>query len=579
VAKTSNKSIPLGKYFVRKEKITPQQLKKALAYKAENGTKLGQTLIVLGFITEEDLIDALRDQGKIHCVDLRRPLIDPQVAMRLSEKDWRRFRAIGINRIAGYTTVAMEDPSDVYAIDELKIRLASRVMPVFAEPSKIQSMLEQIFQRETSKFKTEENSAVDRLTEVAHQEGGALASGSGVDLSVQKDEEEEGEDLDKPVINMVRSILEEAVLQGASDIHIEPRIDDVLVRLRVDGALFERITLPKSWARPMIARIKILGGLDIAQRRLPQDGRMQFRYQGTRIDLRIATTPTLQGEGAVLRVLDGGRELQNLDQLDVTEAQRDRLDRIITCREGFVIATGPTGSGKTTTLYAVLQHFNVPDKKIITIEDPVENELSGITQINVNAKAGMTFAKGLRSILRQDPDIVLVGEIRDMETAQIAVQASMTGHIVLSTLHTVGAAESITRLVDMGIEPYLLGDTLRGIIAQRLVRKVCEHCKGPVKPDPRILERLDLAGDDSYFYEGQGCETCRNTGYRGRLALFEILQITPSLRGLVSRNAGTEAIHAAALEEGLTTLRDDGIRKAREGKTTLSEVLSATARG
>ncbi len=581
--------LPIGKYFLERGRITLPQVEAALAYKHEHGVKIGQALVALGLVDEHELAEALRVQGKVFCVDLTPGIVDPKVAVKLGEKASTRFRALAFNQIANTTTVAMEDPMDVLAIDEIAMRMQTRVFPVFAEPAKIERAVQAVFRREALKLANPElSSSVDKLAQIAYQEelggggGPALASGKNVDLTpVEGDGDGEValQDLDKPVINMVRSLLEDAFVQRASDIHLEPRRKDVLVRFRVDGDLFERTTLPKSWAAPVLARIKVLANLDIAQRRLPQDGRMQFRYKGASVDLRIATSPTLQGEGAVLRILDGGRDLHSLEQLDFDEAQRERLERIIQCREGFVLATGPTGSGKTTTLYAILQRLIGPDRKIVTLEDPVENEMDGITQINANAKIGMTFARGLRSILRQDPDVILVGEIRDQETAQIAVQAALTGHIVLSTLHTVGSAESITRLVDMGIEPYLLADTLRGIVSQRLLRRVCSDCKVASEPDASILERLSIPADGTRFFEGRGCTECHGQGYRGRIGIYEVMQLTPLLCGLVEKSAGTEALNKTALEEGLITLREDGIRKARAGHTTLTEVLAATSRG
>jgi len=583
-ADVPNRPTPIGKHFVQTGRISPDDLERALEYKTEERVKLGQALVALQLVSEEELVDAIRGQGKVHCINLTPGIVDPHVALKLGEKESRRLRALAINQIGAHTTVVMDDPTDVYAVDELGMRLETRILPVFAEPAKIEYALDEVF-RSGAKAVAQPDVArsVDRLVEAAHEEAktASFEPGSHVSFDVQDDEADKpgAEDLDKPVINLVRSVLEESFVQGASDIHLEPRRDDFLVRLRVDGVLFDRTSVPKSWARPVIARIKVLAKLDIAQRRLPQDGRLQFQYKTSRIDLRVATTPTLHGEGAVLRVLDGGRELHDLASLDLDDQQLESVERIITCRDGFVLATGPTGSGKTTTLYAILQKLNGRDRKIVTLEDPVENEMDGVTQINANPKVGLTFAKGLRSILRQDPDVVLVGEIRDGETAGIAVQAALTGHIVLSTLHTVGAPETVTRLTDMGIEPYLLSDTMRGIVAQRLLRRVCPHCRRPVAPDPTVMSRLgiDLSGEE--FFEGRGCDECHDTGYKGRIGIYEVMQMTPTLCALVQRGVSSEELHAAALEQGVITLRQDGLRKARAGLTTLQEVLSATTRG
>ncbi len=586
---TSNQAtprhVPIGKFFLETGRVSVEQLEQALEHRHETGVKLGQALVALGFVTELDLVEAIRHQGKIHGLHLTTGIVDPQVATRLGEKESRRFRAVAINQIAGHTTVAMEDPSDVYAVDELGLRLGTRILPVFAEPAKIAQAIDFVFTKGVRKLDQPDLAAsVDRLVEIAHEEDrleAGMASGDAVDFSVVQEEDDGSKTghYDKPVINLVRSVLEEAFVQGASDIHFEPRRDDFLIRLRVDGMLFDRTSVPKSWARPILARIKVLASLDIAQRRLPQDGRLQLNYKGNRVDLRLATTPSLHGEGAVVRVLDGGRELQSLEKLDFEPPQLDLLERIVQCRDGFVLATGPTGSGKTTTLYALLQRLNQRDTKIITLEDPVENEMAGVTQINANAKIGLTFARGLRSILRQDPDVVLVGEIRDEETAEIAVQAALTGHIVLSTLHTVGAPETVTRLADMGVEPYLLADTLRGIIAQRLLRRICTHCRRAVVPDATTLARLQIPADGTAFYAGKGCEACHDTGYHGRIGIYEIMQMTPELCAAVARKASTDELHRAALAGGLVTLRQDGVRKARAGLTTLQEVLAATTRG
>jgi type II secretory ATPase GspE/PulE/Tfp pilus assembly ATPase PilB-like protein len=319
--------------------------------------------------------------------------------------------------------------------------------------------------------------------------------------------------------------------------------------------------------------------MDIAERRMPQDGRAMAEIKGHKVDLRIATTPTLHGEGAVIRILDGGRELINLEALDFDERQLDDVLRMTEGGEGIVLATGPTGSGKTTTLYACLEHLNARDTKIITLEDPVENQMDGVTQISTNAKIGLTFARGLRSILRQDPDIVLLGEVRDEETAQIAVQSALTGHLVLSTLHTTGAAESITRLEDMGLQSYLMADSLRGIMAQRLVRRLCTYCRRPAEVDRRLNLRLGLPEDASGFFVSDGCERCNGAGYKGRVGIYEVMRISYELSDIIRRRGGADALRSAAVEGGMITLRQDGINKARGGLTSLEEINQATARG
>ncbi|MEQ1892056.1 MAG: ATPase, T2SS/T4P/T4SS family [Planctomycetota bacterium] len=579
----------LGQLLLQSGRLKPADLERALAYKNEHNVRLGQALVLLGLLSQEELIETLRRQGRVVGIVLSPNIVDTVVAQKLAEKEWRKLRAIGVNRIAKTVTVAMEDPSDIYTIDELSRRLEGRVMPVFAERASIEQAIASVFARcvlpEPEAAPTV-GSVVDRLSEAARVESpgplgpAGVASGSAVELEnvAELTEAESDAALDKPVINLVRGVLEEAYTQGASDIHLEPRRDDFLVRFRVDGSLIDRTTVPKSWSNQILARVKVLANLDIAQRRLPQDGRAQFLFKGQRVDLRVATSPTLFGEAVVLRILDGGRKLRSLESLGLQQSQREALERVIEARDGFVLATGPTGSGKTTTLYALLQRLNKRDTKIITLEDPVENELAGVSQINANPKVGLTFATGLRSILRQDPDVILVGEIRDRETAEIAVQSALTGHLVLSTLHTVGAVESISRLTEMGIEPFLLADTLRGLVAQRLLRKICSRCKHEVQPDERALARLRIEDAKVRFFEGTGCDECHQTGYKGRIGIYEVLTISESVRQLIMSGAPSSELRKAAAADGVLSLREDGLAKARAGQTTLKEVLAETGR-
>jgi type IV pilus assembly protein PilB len=569
-AASAGRRVPIGEILIAEGLIKPAELEAALVYRQEKGVKLGQALIALHLVKQSDIARALRSQGKVHCVHLTPAIVDPDIAALLGEERSRKAQAIAINKIAGVITVAMEDPSELYNVDAISMHLGAPVFAVHSEPDHIDHCLNVVFKR------VEENTgpSVDDIL----LRGDLVGSAVNLEAASEEDESSNNPELDGPVINMVRAVIEEAFSMGASDIHLEPRANIFCVRFRVDGMLQERVKLPKAWARPVLARLKILANLDIAERRLPQDGRAQAEIRSYRVDLRVATTPTLHGEGAVIRILDGGRKLLDLKSLALDERQLEDLTRMVEGGEGIVLATGPTGSGKTTTLYALLQHLNAPDTKIITVEDPVENQLEGATQINMNTKIGLNFARGLRSILRQDPDVVLVGEIRDEETAQIAVQAAMTGHIVLSTLHTNGAAESITRLRDMKIEPYLLADTLRGLCAQRLVRKICPNCKHAIDPKQGMLERLGLKRGDGQFYAGKGCDNCNGQGYKGRLAIYEVMRIDPSLASLVRRDAGVEALRNGAIEGGMATIRADGLRKALAGQTTLDEVYAATVR-
>jgi len=560
---------PLGELLVAAGVISRADLDQALEHRRRRGTKIGQALVELGLVNESQLAAALKEQGKILCIELNPEIVDPAVAKELGEDFSRQRNSIAINRIAGVTTVAMEDPLDVYSVDDIAKQLNTRVLAVHADPSLIRECIGDAFHR---KANDPDASALEDIL--------SLAKSESVNFDIQEFDGELGEEeLEGPVMNLIQAFLSEAFEARASDIHLEPRKGSFVVRFRVDGACYDRLKLGKGWARPCVTRLKVMSNLDIAQRRLPQDGRTQVEINGHRVDLRVATSPTLMGEAAVVRILDGGRGLKNVGSLGLRPEQEGRLRRMIEARDGFMLAVGPTGSGKTTTLYALLQELNTPDRKIITLEDPVENQLEGLSQINTNPKAGLSFARGLRSILRQDPDVVLVGEVRDQETAEIAIQAALTGHMVLSTLHTVGSVETITRLRDMGIEPFLMADTLRGICAQRLVRRVCNHCKEPAEPAPDLLERLgiDPAGGGT-FHVGEGCPRCNGTGYFGRMGLYEVMTMSEALSDALRHDATTDEIKNLALGEGMTTLRDEGIQRARQGLTTLQEILAMTSR-
>lgn len=559
----------LGEVLLKSGRLSQADLDRALALKKSKGLKIGQALVELGLLTETEVVEALRRQGKMLCVDLTMDIVDKEVAESLGHEKSVELKALAFNRIAGVTTVAMSDPTELSKVDEVAMRLKTRVLAVYAESRRIDKCLNQVF--------VGDDAGVDKLQTIA-------TSLENTEFSLPNftsggDETVEDPSLDKPVVNMVRSLIQEAYKARASDIHLEPRRDKFVVRFRVDGAMQERLCLEKVWARPALARLKVLSSLDLAQTRLPQDGRAQAEIDGRLVDLRVATTPTLSGEGAVIRILDGGREVKNLASLGFTDTQLESVRRMLACGDGFVLATGPTGSGKTTTLYAMLGEIAEPSIKIITLEDPVENQMDGITQINVNVKAGMTFAVALRSVLRQDPDVCLLGEIRDEETARIATQAALTGHLVLSTLHTVGTIETITRLGDMKIESYMIADTLRGVIAQRLVRRVCKHCKRQAEPNPAHLRWLGITEPDFKCFEGKGCDECHGSGYKGRAPIYEILNVSPEIGVLIQRQAKTDDIRNLAIEQGMVTLKHDAVRKVGEGTTSLAEALGATARG
>jgi type IV pilus assembly protein PilB len=541
---------PLGEILIEQGVIDEAGLTKALAHRREKNVKLGQALVELGLATDAAISAALRRQGKVQWIHLTPNIVSLKVAQELDEEHSRDFGAIAINRIAGITTVALADPSDLPVLDEISRLLKTRVFAVHADPEEIRHCQDAIF------------AAPAEVAEVK-------------DLAEDEDLTSDEVSGDQ-IVRLVQNTIDQAFASGASDIHFETHRDDLVIRYRIDGGMVTKLTVPRSWSRGVISRIKVMANMDIAQRRLPQDGRAQLELAGSRVDLRVATSPCLYGEVAVIRILDGGRKLRGLDSLGFEERQLADLRKMIGNNDGFVVATGPTGSGKTTTLYALLQELNSPDSKLITLEDPVENHLQGATQINADARSGMTFARGLRSILRQDPDVVLVGEIRDQETAHIAIEASMTGHLVLSTLHTLGTAETILRLLDLEIEAFVLADALRGVVAQRLVRRVCEHCAQVVRPQEAhlgLLLQTKLVDADFSYKRGAGCEYCSGTGYRGRVALYEVMYVNRELGDVIRREGRTDEIRAVMRNNGVLTLSEDAIRKCKQGVTTVEEIL------
>jgi len=541
---------PLGEILIEQGVIDQAGLDQALEYRREKGVKLGAALIELELATQAEISAALRRQGKIQWVKLSPGIVDLAVANELEPERSREFGAIAFNRIAGITSVALEDPTDLPTLDEISRLLGTRIFAVHAEPDEIAACHAALF---------ESTSDVQEIHDISDDE----------DLG---NEEVSGEQ----VVRLVQNTIEQAFATGASDIHFETHRDDLVIRFRIDGGLITKLAVPRTWSRGVIARIKVMANMDIAQRRLPQDGRAQLELSGNRVDLRVATSPCLYGEVAVIRILDGGRKLRNLESLGFGEREVKDLRRMIGNKDGFAVATGPTGSGKTTTLYALLQELNTPDRKIITLEDPVENHLEGATQINADARSGMTFARGLRSILRQDPDVVLVGEIRDAETAHIAIEASMTGHLVLSTLHTLGTAETLLRLMDLDVEPFVLADAMRGVVAQRLVRRVCDHCGEQTRPSEiqmDVLNRTKLVTSDFTYTRGSGCESCSGTGYRGRVALYEVMVVNNDLADVIRRQGRTDEVREVMKAEGVLTIGEDAIRKVKQGLTTIEEIF------
>ncbi|HAJ32245.1 MAG TPA: type II secretion system protein GspE [Candidatus Atribacteria bacterium] len=567
--RTADKSIT-GNFLLdilyNKGLITNKQLDRILKIQKDNGSKDLQKIIIdLNILKKDEMMLALADEIGEKYVNLNNITIDPTIVVLIPEEMARRHQLIAIDKDEKKLTVAMANPLDVFAHDELKIRLGYDIDSVLSYGEDIDKALDEVF------------GVTDEWDQV-------IGKIENMQITVLKEEEKEAADIsaiteseEAPVIALVNLIILRAVKEKASDIHIEPFGEDTLrVRYRIDGILHDVMSLPRNLQLAVISRIKIMSDLDIAERRLPQDGRIQVNMSGRNINIRVSILPTVNRESAVLRILDPASILLELDSLGFSKNMLPQFKSLIKKPNGIILVTGPTGSGKSTTLYTTLNLLNSPEKKIMTIEDPVEYRLKGISQVQAKPKIGLTFAAGLRSFLRQDPDIMLVGEIRDKETAEIAVQAALTGHIVLSTLHTNDAPSSVIRLVDMGIEPFLISSSVIGVIAQRLVRRICPKCKKEIKITPdikKILDEYEISSNEITLYKGEGCPYCKDTGYKGRVAIFELMVITENIRDLISKNVTTGKLREVAIDEGMCLLKGDGIRKACEGVTTIDEVL------
>lgn len=491
---------------------------------------------------------------------------EPVVLDNLSMKFMKQSRLVPIALKGDILTVVMEKPDDFYTIDALKLACGLKIDVRKGNRDDILDAIENLYG--TGK------QSIETIIEEAHKDVYELSGDAGEDLDHLKDLASEA-----PIIRLVNRLILNAVEMRASDIHFEPFSEEFKVRYRIDGVLHDIETPPARLQAAITSRVKIMAKLDIAERRLPQDGSIKLKVGEKQIDFRVSTIPTLYGESLVMRILDKESLVLEFQQLGFPEDLLSRWRELIRQPYGMVLVTGPTGSGKTSTLYTTLAKINSSEAKIITLEDPVEYRLRGVNQIHVNRKIGLTFANGLRAIVRQDPDIILVGEIRDKETADIAIQSALTGHLLFSTLHTNDAAGAVTRLLDMGVENFLLSSTLLGILAQRLVRVICPHCKEMVAPDPKLVETMNLSSDqlkEWVFYQGRGCEKCRDTGFIGRTAIFEYLPVDDDIRKEVTANSSTEVIKKVAIEKGLRTLRQDGWEKVRAGITTISEVLRVT---
>lgn len=566
--RTIDKSITgkfLSDILYEKGLITDEQLDRILKIQQDNGNDLQKIIIDLDILKKDELMLALADEIGVKYVNLDDINIEPTIVVLIPEEMARRHQLIAIDKDEKKLTVAMANPLDVFAHDELKIRLGYDIDSVLSYGEDIDKALDEVF------------GVTDEWDQV-------IGKIENMQVTVLKEEEKEAADIstvtesdEAPVIALVNLIILRAVKEKASDIHIEPFGEDTLkVRYRIDGILHDVMSLPRNLQLAVISRIKIMSDLDIAEKRLPQDGRIQVNVTGRKINVRVSILPAVTGESAVLRILDPSSILLKLDSLGFSPEILPNFLSLIKKPNGIILVTGPTGSGKSTTLYTTLNLLNSTEKKIMTIEDPVEYRLKGISQVQAKPKIGLTFAAGLRSFLRQDPDIMLVGEIRDRETAEIAVQAALTGHIVLSTLHTNDAPSSVIRLIDMGIEPFLISSSVIGVIAQRLIRKICPKCKKEIKITSdmkKILDEYEISSNEITLYKGEGCPYCKDTGYKGRVAIFELMVITENIRDLITKNVSTGKIREAAVKEGMCLLKIDGIKKVCEGITTIDEVL------
>ena len=570
------KDRPLGRVLIKMGKLTREQVHQALAIQQQQkakriNTPIGQVLVELGLITTRDLNFALAAQRGFEVVDLTSRDIPPEVIKLIPAQMASVYRVVptGYDAKSNTLTIALDSPDNFRVVDDLQTLMGFKVVTCIADPDSLAKLMARYYD-------SKQESLADLMSEVGSD--ATLKElenrGDSIDLETLKDLAESN-----PVKRLLNTVLMQAIKERASDIHFEPFEEEYKMRYRIDGVLYEMVPPPKYIAMAIASRIKVMANLDIAERRLPQDGRIPLVVGGQPIDLRVAVLPTIFGESIVLRVLDRSNVSLDLDKLGMREDDLRVFRQMISKPNGIVLVTGPTGSGKTTTLYAALNELNSVEDKLITTEDPVEYDIDGIVQVQIRPEYELTFAKCLRSILRQDPDIILVGEIRDKETAEIATQASLTGHLVFSTLHTNDAPSSIARLLDLGVEPFLITATLEGVLAQRLCRRICSRCKEEYKPTEEQLMELELTPDSvkgKTFFRGRGCGQCNNTGYRGRLGICEIMVLDDQMREMIMRHESTNLLRNAAKQRGMRSLRDSGLAGIYEGLTTIEEVVKQT---
>jgi type IV pilus assembly protein PilB len=569
----------IGELLVKDNLITQEQLEEALRHQAVHGGRLGSILIQLGYVQDDDITSVLSKQYGVPSINLAYFEIDPSVIKLIPVETAQKYLVIPLSRVGSTLTVATADPTNVFAMDDIKFMTGFNVEPVVATESSLQQALEKYYGTPHS---IELKKVYEEIAQVEKD---------SFELDLETDEGEEEASIDQlqrsseeaPIIKLVNLIMAEALKKGASDIHFEPYEKDLRVRFRIDGILYNMMNPPLRLKDAITSRVKIMAKMDISEKRLPQDGRIKirtnFENKKKEIDFRVSTLPTLFGEKLVLRILDRDNLPLDMSKLGFEEASLRRIEAAILKPYGMVLVTGPTGSGKTSTLYAALNRLNTPETNIMTAEDPVEYNFRGINQVQIKEQIGLTFAASLRSFLRQDPNIILVGEIRDFETTEIAIKAALTGHLVLSTVHTNDAPATISRLLNMGIEPFLVATSVHLICAQRLIRKICKECKTEVKTPLQTLINVGFTLEEAkniQIFKGEGCKTCNGTGYKGRLGLYEVMEVSEEIQELILVGASAREVKRKAVEEGMLTLRQSGLVKLKNGITTLDEVLRET---
>jgi type IV pilus assembly protein PilB len=584
-------AVRIGELLLKEKRITPEQLQEALNYQRQNGGKLGFNLIKLGYVKDEEITALLSKQYGVPSIALGQFEIDPGVIKLVPAETAQKYQIVPLSRAGATLTIAMTDPTNVFAMDDIKFMTGYNVEPVVASETAVIEAIQTYYGKAAAAAAA--NAGATSALEVASKaiEDISMLAEGAEDVQVLEELEEISAELlakqgeEAPVVKLVNVILMSAIQKGASDIHIEPYEKEYRVRYRVDGLLYNIMAPPLKYRDAITSRIKIMSKLDIAEKRLPQDGRIKIRFQDNGqakdIDFRVSVLPTLFGEKIVMRLLDKDKLMLDMTKLGFESESLVKFEAAISKPWGMVLVTGPTGSGKTNTLYSSIAKINTIDTNIMTAEDPVEFNMVGINQVQVRENIGLNFAAALRSFLRQDPNIILVGEIRDFETAEIAVKAALTGHLVLSTLHTNDAPSTVNRLMNMGIEPFLVASSLNLVCAQRLVRRICKNCSEPHPTPAPALVQAGFNADDAKTVvpnKGRGCEKCNNTGYKGRVGLYEVMEVTEELRELILVGASSLELRRKAVDEGMLTLRSSGLRKVKDGVTTIEEIVRETVK-